>query len=1125
MRRSRGRNVPFVGRAEELDALRDASEVAADGDLVLVLVDGDAGMGKTALVEAFAEELAAESVPVHWGRCADIGGAPAFWPWLQVLRSIGDDAVALAEERFAARPDEPFVAFDTVHEILRARRHQLRVVVLDDLHAADLPSLELLRFLGRTAADIPLLVIGTHRASELRLDPDRDVLLAEIGASSRRVSPAPLGLSEVRALLHGLVEDDDLGDVAASLLARSEGNALYVEQLVDAVSRSGPEVLAQIPAGIRAAVRSRLQPLPPLAVELLSAASILAPPIRPPVLAAMAHRSVEEVEDALGTAVMAGILAEGPSGVAFDHALVRDAVAHQLAPGERRRLHASAAEAFAAGAAGRTAPAAVVAQHLLDAEDLAAPHVVARWAEAAADEARRVGAPGEVARWLEIAADGWDEAGDATREGAALRDATRARAMGGDALGAIALNDQLLHLARRSGSGLLLADAALSRAELFAPTQRFDGPPLIQEALAHPDLADEPARRAELLGMLAGVLGMPSVEGPRFDGDGARAALAELEELVATRVPEMQATLADARLSVDSGPARHRDRIRWLGQLDGSPPPGPSVFQRLTRAYWATSLAFEEGDLHAVELRLREWESLAERADSSFWRWRAASARATLVYARGRLAEAEQLAMAAQPHVATLNPEMGFRVLAGLVFTIRRDQGRLHELAAFGADAFGVLGALVAAELGDLVDARRRLDQLDHLAEATDPDDLYWLCLKSVLVYGAEAVGDVDRCRRLVTELEPFADQFVMWGRSYVFGSPVAEMLGVAHRGAGDLELAAASFRRARAWADAAGAPGFGVRADAGLCSVLAPDDPERASLLVEARRAAESLGFGAVAAELAALGGPASGTPSSATGAGPSDTPVASARARRPGSAGIAHPRVRTLGRFEVLAPGAAEPSRWSSRKARDALKVLIARRGRAIPREELIELLWPDVDLATARNRLSVVLSMVRNALDPDRRLDSDVLVADRQAVALDLGLVAVDVDAFFTAAGAALAAIERGAPDTAALVADALDLADRGPFLAEDPYADWSTVTRAAVERTHRQLLRAMARATEGVHPDEAVGWWARLVEVDPDDDAALGSLVALLERAGRHGEAAVHRESAARRRRSLGLGPLT
>jgi DNA-binding SARP family transcriptional activator len=658
------------------------------------------------------------------------------------------------------------------------------------------------------------------------------------------------------------------------------------------------------------------------------------------------------------------------------------------------------------------------------------------------------------------------------------------------------------------------------RSDVFEPSQEQDSPPLLREALAHPDLGDDERLRADLWAGLAGLLGMPTLDGARQDTAGARAAIAELVDLAAGGDPYCRARLLEARLHVDSGPAHHRDRVAWLAELDELLPPGPNALGRIQRTYWATSLAFEAGELVEVDRLLRVWEQLADRSDSAFWTWRAAMARASLRYAQGRLDLAEQGALAMGPLVEGLNPPFGLRVLGGLFFAMRHDQGRILEVAGDGSWDLGVLEAVVSVERGDVGGARRHLDRAVGLAEATGPDDLYWLCLLSLIAVAAEAVGDADRCRWVADRLDPYVDQCVMWGRSYVFGTPVAETVGQARRGAGQPEEAEAAFRRAVAWADRVGAAGFGARARVGLASVLPLDDPERATVLDEACETASRRGLGRIEREAAEL-------VAAAVAPTERDGRLADLLAASPGPAQPSTASVRTLGRFEVVGAGGGAPARWSSRKARDALKVLICHRGRSIPREELIDLLWPDVDLATGRSRLSVVLSMLRSALDPDRVLPSDPLRSDRQSVALDLDLVAVDVEELLASAAAALAGADLGDPEAAALLAAAADRADRGTFLAEDPYADWAAGLRTTVHRVHRALLRAGAGladtgAGHGGGAGEAIRWWTRLVELDPDDEAAYQALLALLDADGRHGEARAHRAALAARRDSLGLG---
>lgn len=1116
-----GRDVaPVVGMEEQLEALHDALAAAHDG-LVVVLVGAEPGMGKTTLARTFADEAAAVGVPVHWGSGIEVGGAPAFWPWREILRSLGTDAIEAARSRLEVRAEDPFAAYDTVLEILRERAATTRILVFDDIHRADIASIDLLRFLATAGRDLPLLVVATHRLHELGVDLVRDVAVADLASHARRITPATLGRSEVEVLLSSAMDGDRLSSAEAERLAaditeRSGGNPLFVRHLADAVGRFGPDALVGIPHEIRAAVRARVEPLPAATRELLDTATVLGPDFRPEVLAAMRGVSVESVARDLVPAIETGILVRSNGTLTFAHLLVREALDDAVEEAVRRRRHAAAARAFADEG---VAPAAVIAQHLLDAGTDADPTETARWTERAAEEAREVGGRVDAAVWSAASAEQWARVGDAQRQADQLDAAIGDQIIVGDGPAAVALAADLADLARAQGSGALLARAALARSEVFEPSQTFDVAVLLREALTHPDLPDDPRLRADLLGALADTLGIPSMDGPRRDAPGARSAIAALEDLAGGGDPHVRLRLLEARLAVDSGPQHFEDRRRWLAEIGDIAAPGPSVPARLGRLYWLTSLAFEAGDLVEVDHRLKEWESLAERSASSFWRWRAAMARACLLYVQGRLGDAEQHAMANMGLVANLNPEMGLRVTMGLIFAMRRDQGRLDELEDLGAANLGVLGMIVAADQDDPVETRRLLAVTVAEADRSAPDDLHWLCLTSLVAYGAEAVGDEELCRSAAHDLEPFADQSVMWGRSYVFAMPVSEAVGIAWRGAGEPDRAAAAFRSAVDWADRAGAPGFGARARAGLASVLPVGHPERGVLLETAAEVTARLRMDGVERSAVAL--LAAGSPDGGARTHAADDPVGTATGVAPtvtAQREPAHARVRTFGRFEVVPPGGSEPARWSSRKARDTLKMLICRRGHAIPREQLIDALWPDAALDAGRSRLSVVLSLVRAALDPERGLPKPPLRADRQAVALDLDVVSVDAEVFLDGAAAGLKALAADDAEAGRLLGAASAVAEQGTFLAEEPYAEFAMGMRSEVERTRREVLRALAGWAEGRgDTQEALGWWARLVELDPDDEEAYRALTARLDAEGRYGEAAGHRAARAARRR--------
>jgi ATP/maltotriose-dependent transcriptional regulator MalT/DNA-binding SARP family transcriptional activator len=221
----------------------------------------------------------------------------------------------------------------------------------------------------------------------------------------------------------------------------------------------------------------------------------------------------------------------------------------------------------------------------------------------------------------------------------------------------------------------------------------------------------------------------------------------------------------------------------------------------------------------------------------------------------------------------------------------------------------------------------------------------------------------------------------------------------------------------------------------------------------------------------------------------------------------GVAPVAVQSLGRFRVLVHG--EPVAlgvWQSRKARDLFKLLVARRGRPVPREALMESLWPDQRPGPLGNRLSVLLSTVRSVLDPARRFDQGHFVAaDKTVVWLDYGNVSVDVEGFLAAADDALTRYRAGEDDAVPRLA-AAEAAYTGDFLEEDAYEDWAVALREEARATYTTLVRALADDAAGRGDVDATTRYAlRVLECDPYDESAHLGLVAALDTAGRHGEA--------------------
>ncbi len=247
----------FVGRARELAVLSAALRQAATGDARLALVSGEPGIGKTELARAFARAAGNDGALVLWGSAWEEGGAPPYWPWVQVLRSYARQAGAkaladaagpqdavlgqLLPELDPAReaagpvpagsapagsgPGARLTLFEAVCTVLdRASRAAPLAVILDDLHAAGRPSALLLRF-AAAARLSRVLLLATYRTAEAALDPDVGDVITTLESVSPPLVLAGLSSDDIRLMLPGVG-----ADVLAAVQRRSEGNPLFVSR-------------------------------------------------------------------------------------------------------------------------------------------------------------------------------------------------------------------------------------------------------------------------------------------------------------------------------------------------------------------------------------------------------------------------------------------------------------------------------------------------------------------------------------------------------------------------------------------------------------------------------------------------------------------------------------------------------------------------------------------------------------------------------------------------------------------------------------------------------------------------------------------------------------------------------
>jgi DNA-binding SARP family transcriptional activator len=233
---------------------------------------------------------------------------------------------------------------------------------------------------------------------------------------------------------------------------------------------------------------------------------------------------------------------------------------------------------------------------------------------------------------------------------------------------------------------------------------------------------------------------------------------------------------------------------------------------------------------------------------------------------------------------------------------------------------------------------------------------------------------------------------------------------------------------------------------------------------------------------------------------------------------------RITALGRFAVSVGGHPVPATaWQSRKARDLLRILVARRGRPVARDELAELLWPGEPADRVGHRLSVALSTARQVLDPDRRAPADHAVsADAGSLALNLSTVTLDAETFAGYAGYGLVALREGRVDEARAALEAAERAYAGDFLEDEPYDDVAAAAREELRAGFLQVVRALAGLSRRAgRADDAVRYLLRALAVDPYDEPAHRALVEILTGNGRHGEARRARERYAAAMAEIGV----
>ncbi|MGI5499788.1 BTAD domain-containing putative transcriptional regulator [Lentzea sp. CA-135723] len=391
------------GRGDVLRSLRQAFAVAETGQGQLFLVTGEPGIGKTRVAEAAAAMGRGLGFTVVLGRCPDSEGAPAFWPWVSVLRAVleGDEPLraladrvglgALLDTGSTALPRESGLHGAIAEVVAEAVRRRPTLLILDDLHWADPDSVVVLRVLTTMLPELPLLLLAASRDGADLTEPVAGLLAQLTGRWATRWPLRRLTEAEVDEVLADW-PDGGQPDAARVVYQRSGGNPFHVVELARLLPKVAPGSLAEVlPHGTRDLIQHRLRSLPGEAGVVLVAAAMIGEEFRADVLADVAGMSAAPLLDVLDAALSWGLVTEGatPGHYRFSHALVRDTVRSSVSQLRSAHWHATIARVLSQRAQGDDA-LDVVAFHWLEAASVGHAEEAIEAGRAAADRAERV---------------------------------------------------------------------------------------------------------------------------------------------------------------------------------------------------------------------------------------------------------------------------------------------------------------------------------------------------------------------------------------------------------------------------------------------------------------------------------------------------------------------------------------------------------------------------------------------------------------------------------------------------------------------------------------------------------------------------------------------------------------
>jgi class 3 adenylate cyclase/tetratricopeptide (TPR) repeat protein len=822
----------FVGRERELERLRDAADAALAGRGSLQLLVGEPGIGKTRAAEELATYARVRGARVYWGRCREDEGAPAYWPWVQAIRSYARDAdpVALAWQLGAGAAEvaklipeiaekldiEPgkvgeteearFRLFDSVTTLLlAAARDRPLVIVLDDLHWADEPSLLLLRFAAREVGSSGLLILGTYRDVELGRHHPLARVLGEISGSetSAKIPLRGLTVGAVERYIEMTSGGASPPGLAEAVQEQTDGNPFFVGEVVRLLASEGKLTAGgtaaelQIPQGVREVIGRRLDRLSDATNEALRVAAVIGREFEEELVYRVAGMSEAELATAAGEAIAERLVTDlGDRRFSFAHALVRDTLYQELSPAKRSALHE------------RTA---------LAVEEVCGDHVDERLGELAhhfleaaprgdlvkaIDYAQRAGAQDMEQLAYEDAVDVYGRALEVLELMDAPDEKLRCKlllALGGAEAKSARVADAREAFERAAESARSLDDTDSLVGAAIGIAMMSDAGRLDEKLLA---LLDEALERIgpERTARRAALLSAKSAEMYWVDNDVSESARLVDEAIEIAREVDAPTTLAAAlhrKIFIPVGPDASTERLQIAKEmLELGEASGDREVVLRGHAFLLTGF-LESGDTDAVDRELESFERIANELRMPEHSCHTLALHAMRAMLDGDIGRAEQLADEARRSGERAEQPIATQNYGIQMTQIRSLQGRAGELLPAvrdlaqrfpGIPAWRTGGISLAARAGETDVARLELERFVGEDFSAIPKDINWVPAMYLIGEAIALIGDSERARSVYDKLKPYEGRVIVVGRGAACVGPADRVLGLLARtlGRGD---------------------------------------------------------------------------------------------------------------------------------------------------------------------------------------------------------------------------------------------------------------------------------------------------------------------------------------------------